>query len=143
SGIPYSNPRRSTMEIKGKVAVITGAGSGIGQAAAIELVNRGVSALGLADLNPAVEQVAAALRDMRKGDIKVHTYIGNTTDSAFRKSVYDQVQQHLGICSICVPAAGITRDALAVKIDKATGKASIYAEELFRQVVEVNLIAPV
>jgi NAD(P)-dependent dehydrogenase (short-subunit alcohol dehydrogenase family) len=42
-----------------------------------------------------------------------------------------------------VPAAGITRDDLAVRIDKHTGKARIYPLEQFRLVVDVNLIAPV
>jgi NAD(P)-dependent dehydrogenase (short-subunit alcohol dehydrogenase family) len=42
-----------------------------------------------------------------------------------------------------VPAAGITRDALAVKSDKETGKAVIYSVETFRGVLEVNLVAPV
>ena len=131
------------MEIKGKAAVITGAGSGIGQAAALELAGRGVSALGLADVRSTVEQVADSIRNLRKQDIAVHTFVGDTTDGQFRRSVFDEMQKRVGIVSICVPAAGITRDALSVKLDKTTGKATIYAEELFRQVVEVNLMAPI
>jgi NAD(P)-dependent dehydrogenase (short-subunit alcohol dehydrogenase family) len=42
-----------------------------------------------------------------------------------------------------VPAAGITRDELAVRVDKGTGKARIYPLEQFKLVVDVNLIAPV
>ena len=38
---------------------------------------------------------------------------------------------------------GITRDELAVRVDKTTGKARIYSEELFQQVINVNLLAPV
>ena len=45
--------------------------------------------------------------------------------------------------SLCVPAAGITRDDLAVRIDKNTGKARIYPVEQFKLVVDVNLIAPI
>jgi 3-oxoacyl-[acyl-carrier protein] reductase len=131
------------VEIKGRVAVVTGAGSGIGQAAATELANRGVRALALADLSPAVQEVASGIRAMRKDDIIVQSYLGNTTEPAFRRKVFDDIQQRAGVVSICVPAAGITRDALAVKIDKVSGKASIYAEELFFLVVNVNLIAPV
>jgi NAD(P)-dependent dehydrogenase (short-subunit alcohol dehydrogenase family) len=48
-----------------------------------------------------------------------------------------------GIPRICVPAAGITRDALTVKVDKSTGKAAIYPIDLFRLVTEVDLIAPI
>jgi len=44
---------------------------------------------------------------------------------------------------MCVPAAGITRDELAVRIDRETGKARVYPVEKFRLVVEVNMIAPV
>ncbi len=131
------------MEIRGKVAVVTGAGSGIGQAAATELATRGVRALALADLSPAVQEVANTIRASRKDDIIVQTFMGDTTDSVFRRKVYDEIQQRAGVVSICVPAAGITRDALAVKVDKSTGKASIYAEELFHLIVNVNLIAPV
>jgi hypothetical protein len=45
--------------------------------------------------------------------------------------------------NICVSAAGITRDGLAVKVDKDANKVVVYPLEVFRQVLEVNLIAPV
>ena len=38
---------------------------------------------------------------------------------------------------------GITKDALAVKLDKESGRAQVYPAEQFRQVLEVNLVAPV
>ena len=47
------------------------------------------------------------------------------------------------MAQISVPAAGITRDALAVKIDKQTGKAAVYPIEDFRKIVEINLVSPV
>jgi 3-oxoacyl-[acyl-carrier protein] reductase len=129
------------MKIVDKVAVLTGAGSGIGEATAIELAGHGVKAIALADLSPAVEQVASRINDKYSAKI-AYPFIGNATDANFRKHVYDEIQSKAGVASICVPAAGITRDALSVKLDKTTGKANIYAEELFRQVVDVNLIAP-
>src|SRR5215471_3496417 len=79
------------MKIENKVALVTGAASGIGQAVAAELVKR-----------------------------RAH-----------------------GVVSICVPAAGITRDALAVRMNKETGKAEPYSITTFRQVTEVNLVAPI
>ena len=130
------------MEIKGKVAVVTGAGSGIGQAAALELSRRGVKAIALADLSDSVSETAAKINDMA-GHAVAQAFVGDTTQPAFRRSVYDQVIAKFGVPGICVPAAGITRDALAVKVDKTTGKVLIYPEETFRQVVEVNLVAAV
>src|SRR5262249_52990295 len=57
--------------------------------------------------------------------------------------VFDSVVGQHGVVHICVPAAGITRDALAVELDKSIGKATVYSVESFREVIEVNLIAPI
>jgi len=130
------------MEIKGKVAVVTGAGSGIGRAAAMELAEHGVKGIGLADLRADASEVAAMIND-RVGQPIAVAFQGDATKTDFRQQVYDQMQRRFGVVNICVPAAGITRDALAVRIDKTTGKATIYPEEYFRLVQEVNLIAPV
>ena len=69
--------------------------------------------------------------------------IGDATDAAFRREAFDLIRPGTARPRICVPAAGITRDQLAVKVDKETGKAEIYPVEDFRLVIEVNLIAPV
>ena len=46
-------------------------------------------------------------------------------DDAFRKGVYEQMRERFSAVSICVPAAGITRDALAVKVNKQTGHVQV------------------
>lgn len=129
------------MEIRGKVAVVTGAGSGIGQAAAMQLAEKGVKAIALADRSAVVQEVAQRINESARQQI-AFGFVGDATDGEFRRKVYDDISTK-GIPSICVPAAGITRDAIAVKIDKETGKAQIYPVEHFRLVLEVNLIAPV
>jgi NAD(P)-dependent dehydrogenase (short-subunit alcohol dehydrogenase family) len=131
------------VDIRGKVAVITGAGSGIGQAVVLELARRGIKGLVLADLGPGVEQLASAVNDKAGGNKLAYAFIGDATDAAFRRTVYDEAEKRFGQApAICVPCAGITRDALSVRLDKATGKASIYAEEDFNAVLKVNLVAP-
>jgi len=69
--------------------------------------------------------------------------IGDTTDEEFRRKTFDLMCAKYGPPAVCVPAAGITRDQLAVKVDKQTGRAEIYPIGNFRQVLEVNLVAPV
>ena len=129
------------MDIAGKVAVITGAASGIGRAVAAELARRNVKALALVDMGEQIDDVAAEI-NAAAGFKLAHPYRGDTTDEAFRTSVYDDIGRH-GVVRMCVPAAGITRDDLAIRVDKLTGKARIYPTERFRQVLEVNLVAAV
>lgn len=133
------------MDIDGQVAVITGAGSGIGEAAARNFTDKGmggqVKALALVDVSESVKEVAASMNDAA-GRRVAFPFLGDVTNIDFRHKVFDEIERLAGVPSICVPAAGITRDALAVKLDKATGKAKIYDEKLFRLVLEVNLLAP-
>jgi NAD(P)-dependent dehydrogenase (short-subunit alcohol dehydrogenase family) len=130
------------MKIQNKVAVVTGAASGIGEAVALELAKRSVKALALVDRVPGVTEVARRINDVVGRPI-TEAMIGDTTDERFRSHVYDQVLDRHGIVNICVPAAGITRDAIAVKLDKASGRAQIYPVQTFREVTEINLIAPI
>jgi NAD(P)-dependent dehydrogenase (short-subunit alcohol dehydrogenase family) len=130
------------MKIQNRVAVITGAAGGIGRSLSSELIRRGVKALGMVDASPKASEFAAVLNREANREI-ARAYIGDTTDEAFRKHVYTDLAKTFGLPSICVPAAAITRDDLAVRIDKATGKAVIYPVELFRKVTEINFIAPI
>jgi 3-oxoacyl-[acyl-carrier protein] reductase len=130
------------MEIAGKVAVITGAASGIGRAVAANLAHRNVKALALVDVGENIDAVAAEV-DAEAGRKVAFPFRGDTTDEAFRASVFDAMGSQFGLVTICVPAAGITRDDLAVRIDKITGKARIYPVDRFKLVLDVNLVAPV
>ena len=130
------------MEFTNRAAVITGGGSGIGRALAAAMARRDVAAVALVDISESIDEVAATL-NAEAGRAFAVPFHGNTTDERFRASVFDAISMKHGPVSLCVPAAGITRDDLAVRIDKHTGKARIYPLEQFRLVVEVNLIAPV
>ncbi|MDQ3855854.1 MAG: SDR family NAD(P)-dependent oxidoreductase [Chloroflexota bacterium] len=130
------------MDIRNRVAVITGGASGIGWAVGQELARRGARAVALVDRSEVVKAMADEANE-REGREVFHAFAGDVTDADFRAGVYDHLGATCGTVSICVPAAGITRDSLAVKIDKQSGKAEIYPLELFQLVTEVDLVAPV
>ena len=90
--------------LSGKVAVITGAGSGIGRALAEQLAKEGC-ALALADINQEnLESLAAELR-LAKVDVSCHVL-----DVANRAAVYafaDEVLAHHGSAQIIINNAGV------------------------------------
>ena len=90
--------------LDGKVAVITGAGSGIGRALAEQLAKEGC-ALALADINQEnLESLAAELR-LAKVDVSCHVL-----DVANRAAVYafaDEVLAHHGSAQIIINNAGV------------------------------------
>jgi NAD(P)-dependent dehydrogenase (short-subunit alcohol dehydrogenase family) len=130
------------MNISGKVAVVTGASSGIGRAVATELARRGAETVALVDRTEAVNEVARALNDGFERSVAV-PMAGDIVDDAFRQEVYDLITARHGTPTICVPAAANTREQAAVRVDAQTGCASIYPVESFRQLLEINLVAPV
>jgi NAD(P)-dependent dehydrogenase (short-subunit alcohol dehydrogenase family) len=130
------------MKIQGKCAVVTGAGNGIGQAVAIELAERGAGAVALVDRNESVIRVARMINDRMDAPV-AEALIGDTTDEQFRRRAFDLMCAKHGAPRVCVPAAAVTRDQLAVKIEKLTGQPIIYPVENFRLLTEINLIAPV
>jgi len=132
------------MKLDGKTAVVTGAASGIGQAACMKLAEEGVLSIGAVDRSPDVADICRAAND-QLGRQTLLPYSGDVTDSAFREQVFADLEKRFERVHICVPAAGITRDRLSVKVSNGDGRYALdlYAEDEFRRVMEINLLAPI
>lgn len=132
------------MDLKGRVAIITGGASGIGLAVCRLLAAEEVKAVGVVDMVDYVESFCDEINQELGREVLV-PYRGDVTDGAFRESVFADMEKKFGPVSLCVPAAGITRDRLSVKVDQRNGSstANIYSEDDFRRVIDVDLVAPI
>jgi NAD(P)-dependent dehydrogenase (short-subunit alcohol dehydrogenase family) len=132
------------MQLKGKVAVITGGASGIGLATCLKLAERAVKAVGVVDQ---AERCATACEEINRtaGREVAIPFSGDVVNADFREAVFRDLEGRHGPVSLCVPAAGITRDDLCVRVNRDNGSTSarIYSEDDFRRVIDVDLIAPI
>jgi len=132
------------MELKDKVGVITGGASGIGQATCLLLAQEQVKAIAIADMNKHCEKACEEINEQAGRNVAV-AFEGDVVNSEFRENVFRTMEERYGPVSLCVPAAGIISDRLAVKLNKLNGTIvpDIYREEEFRRVIDVDLIAPI
>ncbi len=130
------------MDIKNKVAVITGATGGIGFSVANYLIKKQIRAIGLVDQADECLNIAESLKKAT-GHPNIRPFCGNVCDNDFRDSVFRTLESEFGSVGICITAAGILRDGLAVQVHKESGDIELYSDQQFRQVMEVNLMHPV
>ncbi len=110
-----------------KVAIVTGAGQGIGLEIARQLSQQGVRVL-INDLDAGLtEKAAQQLRE--QGNSQCVALAGNSGDGAFVQEMVETAVAHFGRLDMVVANAGIT----------LFGEFLSYSHEAFAQVMQVNL----
>lgn len=100
-----------------KVALVTGAGRGIGRAIALELAKNGCSvAVNYSHSEVPANEVAAEIMAMGCEAVAVKANVG---DAAEVKEMFKTVSEQLGAVNILVCNAGITRDNLLMRMKEA------------------------
>ncbi len=122
------------MRLKDKVALITGAGGGIGQATAIRFAQEGASVV-IVDLDEA--GVNETVRRITENGGKASAAVGNVTSRAEVQKMIDTATGNYGRLDIVINSAGITRDGLTVRIKD--GEPKIMTDEQWDAVLAVNL----
>lgn len=105
------------MNVKGKIALVTGGSQGLGEAISVSLANHGATVIAL-DMKPLTYE-----------NMNVHYKHLNVTDVDEVKKVYDEVIETYGQIDILVNNAGITKDAMTRKM----------TDEMWNAVIDVNL----
>ena len=102
------------MNLTGKVALVTGASRGIGQATAIELAKAGADVVVNFIGNEAVAQeTVEAIEALGRKAIKIKADVGNAEDV---QAMVDEAVAAFGHIDILVNNAGITRDGLLIRM---------------------------
>ena len=102
------------MSLQGKVALVTGASRGIGQAIALELGRQGAIVIGTATFASGAERIAATLKE---NGIQGAGFELNVTSDESVSAVLAGIQEQFGApVAILVNNAGITRDNLMMRM---------------------------
>jgi NAD(P)-dependent dehydrogenase (short-subunit alcohol dehydrogenase family) len=114
-------------QLKGKVALVTGAASGIGRASALVFAQAGAAVVAL-DLAPEVEETVASIRKDNGRSLAV---VGDASQEATISAAVDTAVREFGALDVCFANAGISGGLLPVLEQ---------TPEHWLQVLTVNLV---
>lgn len=101
------------MSLQGKVALVTGASRGIGQAIALELGRNGAVVVGTATSESGAERISATFKE---NGIEGFGLALDVCNAESVDSVLSTIQERVGAPLILVNNAGITRDNLMMRM---------------------------
>lgn len=115
--------------LEGKVAIVTGAARGIGEAIALKFAEHGAS-VAFTYVSDSSAPKAGALEEKLKAlGVKAKAYKSNAGDFAQCESFVNDVMKEFGTVDICVNNAGISKDNLLLRM----------SQEQWDDVIKINL----
>lgn len=115
------------MNLKGKVALVTGAGRGIGKAIALKLAKCGADVV--VNYNGSADKAAQVVEEIKELGVKAIAYKANIADFEETQTMMKDIVAQFGRIDILVNNAGITKDNLILRMK----------ESEFDDVININL----
>lgn len=115
--------------LEGKVAIVTGAARGIGEAVAIKFAEHGANVAFTFVSDSSKEKAAVLEQKLTALGVKAKAYQSNAGDFAACEAFVNDVLKEFGTIDICVNNAGISKDNLLLRM----------SPEQFEEVINVNL----
>ena len=103
-------------QLANQIAVVTGAGRGIGRAIALKFADEGADVVVVSRTQENSEKVAAEIRALGK---KAWAYAVDVADSAAVSAAAEKILADCGKIDILVNNAGVTRDGLLMRMSDA------------------------
>lgn len=115
--------------LQGKVAIVTGAARGIGEAIALKFAEHGANVAFTYVSDSSAEKAAALETKLQAMGVKAKAYKSNAGDFAQCEAFVNDVLKEFGTVDICVNNAGISKDNLLLRL----------SQEQWDDVIKVNL----
>ena len=103
-------------QLENQIAVVTGAGRGIGRAIALKLAAHGADLVAVDLKTEFVQETVDAVRELGR---KAWAVAANVAEAASVETAVEQILKETGHVDILVNNAGITKDGLLMRMSEA------------------------